>query len=260
MFLSARASSGRLGRTHVAGLTALLGRNTDGSARLVTSPSGIVDPVFRRFVTTLPGNLVAVFVGRNALWHLTAIALTALFVLSGFDWFYFEHTRAVPPAVYLPAVIAGGLAPMVVPLGLVLIGSIRRNDATTTLGFTLAQASVLALVVTSAYKSVTGRIQPTLGGAAGIDTSRDFNFGFLEHGVFWGWPSGHTTTAFAMVVAFLALKPRSRPITFVALAYAFYIGLSISVSIHWFSEFVAGAIIGSVIGVVVGRGFRKQGP
>jgi membrane-associated phospholipid phosphatase len=36
-----------------------------------------------------------------------------------------------------------------------------------------------------------------------------------------------------------------------------YVGLSVSVTIHWFSEFVAGAIFGSLIGVVVGRSFRK---
>lgn len=211
---------------------------------------------FRHLLRTLPSNLVRVFVGRNALWQVTAIALTAVIVLSGFDWFYFEHTRGIPSAAYLPAVIAGGLVPMIAPPALVAIGAVRRSGATTALGFTLAQAAVLALVVTSAYKAVTGRVQPTLDGAAEIDTSRDFNFGFLEHGVFWGWPSGHTTTAFAMVIALLALKPRSRLVTFVALAYAFYIGLSISVSIHWFSEFVAGAIFGSVIGVVVGQAFR----
>jgi membrane-associated phospholipid phosphatase len=29
-------------------------------------------------------------------------------------------------------------------------------------------------------------------------------------------------------------------------------------TIHWFSDFVAGAIIGSVIGAVVGRSFDSQ--
>jgi len=30
------------------------------------------------------------------------------------------------------------------------------------------------------------------------------------------------------------------------------------VNIHWFSEFVAGAIIGSLIGMVVGRSFKAK--
>jgi membrane-associated phospholipid phosphatase len=28
--------------------------------------------------------------------------------------------------------------------------------------------------------------------------------------------------------------------------------------IHWFSEFEAGAIIGAIIGIAVGKSFRKQ--
>jgi hypothetical protein len=35
-------------------------------------------------------------------------------------------------------------------------------------------------------------------------------------------------------------------------------GLGVSLTIHWFSEFVAGAIIGSVIGTVVGRSFKTK--
>jgi len=43
-----------------------------------------------------------------------------------------------------------------------------------------------------------------------------------------------------------------------ALAYAFYIGIAVSMTIHWFSDFVAGAIIGTVIGLVVGTSFRAE--
>jgi hypothetical protein len=54
------------------------------------------------------------------------------------------------------------------------------------------------------------------------------------------------------------LFPKSKPILIGALIYACYVGLSVSVSIHWLSEFVAGAIIGSVIGRVVGGSFRER--
>ena len=80
----------------------------------------------------------------------------------------------------------------------------------------------------------------------------------MKGGIFWGWPSSHTTIAFAMSVCLITLIPKSRPILILALVYAFYVGLSVSVSIHWLSEFVAGAIIGSVIGKVVGRCFRDR--
>ena len=42
------------------------------------------------------------------------------------------------------------------------------------------------------------------------------------------------------------------------IAYAFYIGISVSMTIHWFSDFAAGAIIGTVIGITVGKSFRQQ--
>ena len=94
--------------------------------------------------------------------------------------------------------------------------------------------------------------------SAVIDSSHGFQFGFLKGGIFWGWPSGHTTVAFSMALCLILLYPKNKIIDFCALVYAFYIGLSVSVTIHWVSEFAAGAIIGSVIGMTVGRSFRTQ--
>jgi membrane-associated phospholipid phosphatase len=90
------------------------------------------------------------------------------------------------------------------------------------------------------------------------DTSHGFQFSFLKGGVFWGWPSSHTTVTFAMTVCLITLYPKNKMFVFIALLYAFYIGLGVSMTIHWFSEFVAGAIIGSVIGMVVGRSFKAK--
>jgi hypothetical protein len=62
-----------------------------------------------------------------------------------------------------------------------------------------------------------------------------------------------------MAFALVALYPKNKIIRYSAYLYALYIGLGISVSIHWFSEFVAGALIGFAIGNVVGSYFsRKQ--
>jgi membrane-associated phospholipid phosphatase len=76
--------------------------------------------------------------------------------------------------------------------------------------------------------------------------------------MFWGWPSSHTTVAFAMAACLITLYPGNKKLILFASLYAFYIGLGVSVTIHWFSEFVAGAIIGSVIGMVVGRSFKSK--
>ena len=125
---------------------------------------------------------------------------------------------------------------------------------------------MLGYFISCGYKAFTGSIPPPFRGfrisatsdGSLIDTSHGFQFGFLKGGVFWGWPSSHTTVTFAMTVCLITLYPKNKMLVFFALLYALYIGLGVSVTIHWFSEFVAGAIIGSVIGTVVGRSFRTK--
>jgi membrane-associated phospholipid phosphatase len=92
----------------------------------------------------------------------------------------------------------------------------------------------------------------------GADLSHLFQFGFLRGGVFWGWPSSHTTIAFAMAATIFRLFPKQRWLGCVAITYAFYIGIGVSMTIHWFSDFLAGAIIGTVIGAVVGKSFLRS--
>jgi len=94
--------------------------------------------------------------------------------------------------------------------------------------------------------------------SAVIDSSHGFQFGFLKGGIFWGWPSGHTTVAFSMALCLTMLYPKNKIVVLGALLYAFYVGLAVSVTIHWVSEFAAGAIIGSVIGMTVGKSFRTE--
>jgi membrane-associated phospholipid phosphatase len=95
-----------------------------------------------------------------------------------------------------------------------------------------------------------------------IDSSREFHLGFLigflKGGVFYGWPSSHTTIAFAMSAAIWTLYPSSKVVQCVALLYAIYIGVGVSMTIHWFSDFVAGAIIEAAIGITIGNLFKER--
>ena len=120
------------------------------------------------------------------------------------------------------------------------------------------QAAAIGLAMSSFYKVFTGRVQPDFRSLELIDNSREFLFGFFRHGAFWGWPSSHTTVAFAVAVTLFILYRNNPLIKYSALLAAFYVGIGISTNIHWFSEFVAGAIIGSVIGTVVGKSFRPS--
>ena len=216
-------------------------------------------PVFRvkRFFATLPGNLIGCFKGRMILWHLLAIGLTFILVTSGFDWFYFQSTRdPLLRAWMFPAAPIGGLVPLALPLILIISGFILSHARIALTGWAIGQAALLGAIISSAYKALTGRAHPSLHDT-GTDMSQVFHFGLLRGGVFWGWPSSHTTIAFAMGVTVFTLFPKQRWLGWLAMAYALYIGLAISLTIHWCSDFVAGAILGTIIGVVVGRNFSR---
>lgn len=204
----------------------------------------------KQFFFILPGNIIKCFKGRLIVWHILAIVL----VTSGFDWLFFRSTREpLLRAWMFPAAPIGGLVPIALPLILIVFGTIMTKSRITLTGWAIGQAEFIASLVSSAYKAVTGRAHPSHD--VGVDISHVFHFGFLRGGVFWGWPSSHTTIAFAMAVTVFILYPKPRWLGYVAMAYALYIGIGVSMTIHWFSDFVAGAIIGAVIGTVVGRSY-----
>jgi membrane-associated phospholipid phosphatase len=217
----------------------------------------VMDGLTRDFFYTLPRNILRSFWGRNLLWHFLAIAATWLIVSSGFDWMYFKATR--PFGRYLfPAVILGWLVPMLFPVVSHFVGTVRKDRRAFFSAYSAAQAAVIGLLISSFYKAFTGR--PGLGYSVRtmIDTSREFRFGFLRGGVFFGWPSSHTTVAFAVAASVWTLYPGNKAVRCIALLYALYVGVGVSMTIHWFSDFIAGAVIGTVIGTTVGSFFRER--
>ncbi|MEN9337749.1 MAG: hypothetical protein RIQ41_63 [Candidatus Parcubacteria bacterium] len=201
--------------------------------------------------------LVDSFTGKNLLWQLCAAILTGIIVLSGFDWQYFLFVRGETlNAFFNPALFGGFLIPILLPFVLLIVGLVRNDTQAKVIGWMLAQAAFLGWAISSLYKAFTGRVQPNVLDII-HDSSRNFQFGFLEHGIFWGWPSSHTTVAFSIVFALTTFLGKKYPsVHILAYTYAFYIGIGVSLRIHWFSEFVAGAIIGTVIGVAVGKTWR----
>jgi len=208
----------------------------------------------KHFLATLPRNLISCFIGRNVVWHLVAIIFTVILVRSGFDWRYFLVTRSPELRHWMwPAVVLGMFLPMCLPFTVLAVGFIVRNAKITLTGWAIGQAEIIGALITAAYKAFTGRVHPPH--EVGMDISHVFQFGFLRGGVFWGWPSSHTTVAFAMAVTVCTLWPKQWWLGLPAILYAFYIGVGVSMTIHWYSDFVAGAIIGSVVGMVVGQSF-----
>lgn len=208
----------------------------------------------RLFFSTLPRNLLGCFKGRMLVWHLLAVGLTFLLVTSGFDWHYFLWTRSPELRSWMfPAVHLGAMLPVLVPVSLLVLGSVEKTGNVSLAGWAMSQAELIGAAIAAGYKALTGRAHPTH--AVGADLTHAFRFGFLRGGVFWGWPSSHTTIAFAMAVTVFTLVPKQRWLGLAAVGYALYIGVGVSMTIHWFSDFVAGAIFGTLVGVVVGREF-----
>lgn len=219
------------------------------------------------------GNIKKIFWGKNLLWHLLAIGLTYVLVASGFDWFYFQATRSGSlRTIFFPAVEIGAFVPLFGIILFYIISAVRKSGRLVHTALALGQAALLGLLTSDFYKFFTGRPGPpariamqSVAGGPGFrtqdfttDISQIFHFGFLRGGVFFGWPSSHTTIAFAMAVTLFILYRRNKFVRYASIIYALYIGIGVSVTIHWFSDFAAGIIFGSVIGAVVGKSFYKD--
>jgi hypothetical protein len=210
----------------------------------------------KQFFITLPHHLLLCVSGRRLVYHLVAILLTFILVWSGFDWHYFLATRNPSLRSWMwPAAVIGMFLPVGLPLLCLAAGFIAQRSRIALTGWAIGQAEFLGWFISSVYKAFTGRVHPARD--AGPDISHVFHFGFLRGGIFWGWPSSHTTIAFAMAATVIALYPKHRWLGLTAVLYAFYVGIGVSMTIHWYSDFVAGAIIGSVIGTVVGKSFSS---
>lgn len=200
-----------------------------------------------------------IFSGRYLFAQGVGILATFIIVNSGFDYIYYlTYDKSYIQHLFFSAVIAGGIVPIIFPLWTLLYGHLFKKKKVTILGNMLAQAVALGWIISSFYKSLTGRVPPANTLNSLIDLSRNFNFGFLDGGVFWGWPSSHTTIAFAMAFTIWSVYPRHVLIKYTALIYAIYIGFGVSLSIHWLSDAVAGAVFGTVIGLAIGKSFSEK--
>jgi membrane-associated phospholipid phosphatase len=160
----------------------------------------------------------------------------------------------------MSAAVLGGLVPLALPLGSYFYGRSNGDKDLQVAGLAMGQAAILGLAISSGIKVFTGRRAPgILDGADTIksDYSGDFAFGFLRRGAFQGWPSSHTTIAFAMATTLTELYPDNTLLKIGSFAYAAFIGIGVSTNIHWFSDAFAGAFIGYAIGKSVGSEFNQ---
>jgi membrane-associated phospholipid phosphatase len=109
----------------------------------------------------------------------------------------------------------------------------------------------------------TDILKPMIGRARPVALLREGLYGFqpfslpTAHDVFNSMPSGHTTTAFAVAFALMALQPRYARWL---IAFAVAIGLSrIMVNAHYLSDVLAGAVVGTLTTLALRKLFRRRG-
>ncbi len=132
---------------------------------------------------------------------------------------------------------------------IIFVGSLLQEDARyQDAAFTSIEALVLANVATNALKLIAGRARPWQAD----DSHRWKPFSGKT-----SFPSGHATTAFALITPWLVYVPH--PVTWSIAGIATATSISrITLRYHWPSDVVAGAAIGSTVGVWLARRHKRD--
>jgi hypothetical protein len=226
---------------------------------LPAADTGIIAPW-----TGLGKNAVAAFSGSNAVFHLSALAGSFLIIQTGLDTrvHNFFARGTFMDRYSHPAVSVGSYLPAVLGAGLLASGWIGGGSRLATAGSAVMQAALLALCTTVSLKALTGRPGPDPVVYGDDSASKVFRFGFLRGGVYHGWPSGHMLTNTAAVTSLMSFYRDKTLLNIAGGAYLGYLFLSVASharsAMHWFSDAVAGSLMGIAIGTTVGREFRRR--
>jgi membrane-associated phospholipid phosphatase len=203
---------------------------------------------------------------NNGINFLSAGTGTFAFIESGIDWKYNRFLYAKPALVYFgfPSLYTGYVMPIILPVALYLAGRSRVDERLQITGMAVLQSTLISIGYTSVLKGITGRISPGIitvldhtKNSQTEDFSADFAWGFGRRGFIAGWPSAHTTIAFSTAAVIAEIYPEKTWVKAAAYSYATYIGLGVSLCVHWSSEVFAGILIGYAIGKTVGKSFNQ---
>lgn len=225
---------------------------------------GLFDSVFK--------NMLATVTGWNLLWHGAAVGSTFVLSASGADdevqrWFWRDNA-ILGGTVTDIAFIGGWFTPAVIPGAIALTGLAAKDSESASAGVVALQAVGINAVFTQVLKFATGRPLPYENGVPEEDgrlkrtgDGREwFNFG--GKGLNFGgiaWPSGHTSSHFALASSLVAFYRHEKWLPFVAYPLATLMGLAmLEGDHHWVSDIVAGGLSGHAIGWTVGKNLRRE--
>ena len=195
-------------------------------------------------------------------FHMLGGALTYKFSMENNDLmvarFAARQDQFAYGIAFTPGMMMGTFFPILVPGYMYFISDNRTLNNT---GAVAVQATAVAFLYNNILKTISAREHPDAELNSG-ERSRDFKWGFFRRGVFYGWPSGHSMTNAAMAMS-IASYNRDKPLVVAGCAlYAGYIATSMVLGAkgeaHWFSDAVAGTLMGASIGWYIGSVFYKD--
>jgi membrane-associated phospholipid phosphatase len=193
-------------------------------------------------------------------------AATFAFIETGLDWEWrnVAYNTDWLSGAGIPFTYIGWVVPFATPVILNITGRVTHDRKLQITGLALAQTALLTAVLPSPVKMILGRSKPGIvtkdnNHHVRTDRADDFSgeFDWFNMNFVDGWPSGHTAQAFAAAAVLAELYNDSLALKIAAYSYAALMGLAVSVTTHWASEAVAGALIGYAIGKTVGRSFNR---
>jgi membrane-associated phospholipid phosphatase len=204
------------------------------------------------------------FTGKNSIFHTASIVSTYLIIQSNTDYEvnkYFSENQNLR-VVSDPAAWVGYILPAALCGSIYSIGKLKNDNELTYAGCAAIQATLLSVAYSSLLKAFTGRPNPDPTVYTDMKkASRTFRFGLLRGGIHYGWPSGHLAVNTAMVTSLMYFYKDSFLIDLFGYLYIGYLIFGVSShegsTMHWFSDVVAGTLIGYAIGSTVGSNFRN---
>lgn len=131
-----------------------------------------------------------------------------------------------------------------IPIGAALAYDLRRRLVVPATALTVALAFGISAALSSTTKEIVDRERPQTGALVDLPTTASF-------------PSGHATTAFAACVALGLLVPALR---WWALALAAVVAYSrVHLGVHFWTDVLAGAVLGTLVALAVVRSARRYG-
>jgi membrane-associated phospholipid phosphatase len=206
----------------------------------------------------------ASFTGTNLLYHLGGVASTPLIIKSGLDSGIHNavksdsHTYMFPGAVIGSEAVAAGIA-----YPLYHIGKKDLDYETLAAAYVIVDSALLTLATVSVLKFFSARTPPDIHSAKSAqELSEEFSFGFGRRGIFTGWPSGHVSHTVAVTSALAHYYPEKTWLKWTGVGLSTYMVATVSTfrsgQMHWFSDAVAGAMMGYAIGSTVGKKSRER--